>query len=223
MSVGLFNLKKSSEKGKLPLANFAKSLDYVVTFPGNSSNCCIGLVDMVNSTKISAYLPKSKLAKYYEIFLNSMSKIISKYGGHVMKNIGDCLVYYFPESSAPDKKSEFLACINCGLEMKESHKKICEVLKMHDLPDVDYRISMDYGSVMIMQTNHTVSTDMIGPPINMCSKMNSLALPNQMVIGGDLYQITKDLGYAFHETKGFSIGLKQTYPVYEVSNDNLLK
>src|SRR3989304_2416650 len=47
---------------------------YVVNFLETSQNYCVCLVDIVNSTKISASLTQQKLSKYYEIFLNSMLK-----------------------------------------------------------------------------------------------------------------------------------------------------
>ena len=69
--------------------------DYLVAFSTQSQGLCVACVDMQNSTKISANLPSYKLSKYYEVFLNSMSKIIGKFGGKVIKNVGDCLLYYF--------------------------------------------------------------------------------------------------------------------------------
>ena len=40
-----------------------------------------------------------KIRKYYSVFLNSMSVIIKKYGGIIVKNIGDTLIIYFPKTS----------------------------------------------------------------------------------------------------------------------------
>jgi len=88
--------------------NFAKNSnfvpDYSVTFGSVSENHCIGMVDMVNSTKISSILGNYKISRYYEIFLNSMAKLVIEFGGSIIKNIGDCLLYYFPESIKQQKK-----------------------------------------------------------------------------------------------------------------------
>ena len=73
--------------------------NYVVDFSGEPKQYCVGFVDIVNSTQISAHLKQEKMSKYYEIFLNSMANIVEKFGGFVIKNIGDSLLYYFPESS----------------------------------------------------------------------------------------------------------------------------
>ena len=57
--------------------------------------------------------------------------------------------------------------------------------------------------------------------MNLCAKINNKALPNSMVIGGDLHQVIKKLHslekeFQFEEISEFSIGLKQRYPIYLV-------
>jgi len=191
--------------------------DYLVAFSGNSKDYCVGLVDMVNSTKMAATLGNGKISQYYGIFLNSMSKILSRFGGYVIKNVGDCLVYYFPESSKSNRKFGFMSCLECSLAMIEFHDIICEILNKEGLPCVDYRVSADYGSVILMKSNNSEITDMIGPPVNMCSKINHSAATNGAVIGGDLHSMVHKFDdYKFKEVKGFSLGFKHSYPVYEI-------
>jgi len=43
-----------------------------------------------------------------------------------------------------------------------------------------YRISADYGRVEI--ANSTIE-DLFGPTLSICAKINSMAVPNEMVIG----------------------------------------
>ena len=193
------------------------SADYLVAFSGKTESYCVGMVDMVNSTKMAATLGNARISGYYQIFLNSMSKILSRFGGFVVKNVGDCLVYYFPESSKANRKFGFMSCLECNLAMIEHHKEICEVLHQNNLPDVDYRVSSDYGSVVLMKSNNSASLDMIGPPVNMCCKINHAATTNGIVIGGDLHSMVKHFGdYRFKEIIGFSLGFKYSYPVYSV-------
>ena len=195
-----------------------KSSDYLVAFSTNTKNYCVGIVDMVNSTKISARVGPTKISKYYQIFLNSMSKILSRFGGFVIKNVGDCLVYYFPESSKDNAKFGLMSCLECSLAMVEARDMISEFLEKEKLPPLDYRVSADYGAVITMKSTESNSIDMIGPPVNMCSKINRLAKPNGIVIGGDLFERVKDFkDYKFSETRGYSLGFKLSYPVYSVT------
>ena len=68
---------------------------YMVGISNEQFDYCVGLVDMVNSTKIAATLGNGKIAKYYQIFLNSMSKIISRFGGRVIKMLEIVLYIIF--------------------------------------------------------------------------------------------------------------------------------
>ena len=190
--------------------------DYLVAFSGLSKSYCVGLVDMVNSTKISSKMNEIDWCRYYEIFLNSMARILPKFGGKVIKNQGDSLLYYFPETSK-STKSSFSDCIKSSLSMIEERNTICKELSKKRLPMLDFRISLDYGRVVLMTTTESSSYDLIGPPVNMCAKINRLAPNNGIVIGGDLYQNVKAFSnYRFPQKQGFSIGLKYSYPVYGV-------
>ncbi len=192
--------------------------DYMVAFSGQTSNYCIGIVDMVNSTNISSRLSVGQLSKYYQIFLNTMASTLSRYGGQVIKNVGDSLLFYFPES-VKNRTFGYMACIEGGLGMLAKHDHVCLCAKQEELPCINYRISCDYGPVVIMNTNTENSgIDMIGPPVNMCNKINHFASDNEFVIGGDLFQMVKKLGdYRFSRCGNYNSELKQSYPVYKVS------
>jgi class 3 adenylate cyclase len=111
-----------------------------------------------------------------------------------------------------------MSCIECSLSLTEEHDVVCESLKKEGLPCLNYRVSADYGKVVIMKSSNSVTPDLIGPPVNMCSKINHLAPNNGVVIGGDLYQSIKEIkDYRYSQKKGVSIGFKYSYPVYEVN------
>jgi len=209
--------KNNSENKDYKTTQQMGPADYMVAFSGLSESYCIGIVDMANSTLISANMNEKEWARYYEIFLNSMGKILPRFGGVAIKNGGDNLLYYFPESFRQKRKFGFICCIECSLAITEAHKTISEILIKEGLPPMNYRVSADYGKVVTMRANNSHATDLIGPPVNMCAKINHDAEDNGVVIGGDLYQVVRSFeDYYFKEREGFSIGLKHHYPVYSV-------
>jgi class 3 adenylate cyclase len=191
--------------------------DYLVAFSGQSESYCVGMVDMVNSTKITHQMNPEKVVQYYQIFLNSMGSILGRFGGVVIKNIGDSLLYYFPESSKHKRKYGFMSCLEANLAIIEEHTAISNKLLEHGLPSLDYRVSTDYGPCMLMKSNDSSVTDMVGPPMNMCSKINRSAAVNGIIIGSDCYEVVKDFDeYEFKRAGEYSIGLKHSYPLYSV-------
>ncbi|HJJ22782.1 MAG TPA: adenylate/guanylate cyclase domain-containing protein [Nitrosopumilus sp.] len=189
---------------------------YSVTISDQQQNYCVGLVDMIGSTDIAAKLGHAQIGTYYEIFLNSMSKVLARFGGKIIKNIGDCLLFFFPESTHQNRKFGVMSCLECVLAMTEEHDEIKKKLRDAGLPSMNYRISVDYGNVFVMKSNYS-SIDLIGTPVNICAKINHLAPKNGIIIGGDLYELTKKISeYDFDKLKGISILKKKTYPTYSV-------
>ena len=194
--------------------------EYAVSISNNLYNFCVGLVDLVNSTRITAGMPQRKVNAYYEFFLNYMAKVLKKFGGAVIKNVGDSLLFYYPESCYSNRKYGFTSCLESALAIVDEHIKINEIMKEQSLPQMDYRISLDHGNVSIMKTNDS-SIDLIGSPVNMCSKINRQAPVNGIVVGGDLYQLTKGLkDYYFKKGEDFSLCFKQSYPIYYLRRKN---
>lgn len=186
--------------------------EYLISSSNETATFCVGMVDMKSSTKISATLGIVRSSRYYQIFLNSMSRILAGFDGQVIKNIGDCLLFYFPETSKI-YSDDFINCLDCCLCMRRIRGVINKKLKAEYLPSVNYRISLDYGQVAVMRSEGEV-VDLFGPPVNMCSKINKLASCNGIAIGGDLYQVVKPLPYRTCQIKGCPVGFKSEYPVY---------
>lgn len=190
-------------------------IDYVISFSEHYQNYAVGIVDIVNSSHITATLTNGKACKYYSIFLNSMATIIKRFNGKVVKNVGDSLLYYFPETSNYDNRQAFMDILHCGAAMIGINDVINKKLYEIGLPHLSYRISADYGSVLIARSVSSYDDDLFGSPVNMCAKINPCAPPNRMVIGHDLYRIIKPYAmYHFKEMAGCSIGFKNRYPVY---------
>lgn len=225
--MGIIPIHTDSEKQEIlktetesPKFESDGDLEDSISFIESPSECCVGIVDIVGSTKVTAKLPYSQVGKYYGIFLNTMTVIVKRFGGIVVKNGGDSLLYYFQAKSGDDR-SVFVRCLECSLSMVEARAMINSKLRQEKLPSLDFRVSADYGKVTLATSSNSTYHDIFGSPVNFCSKINSKATPNTTVIGGDLHQMAKELrGYSFQEAKGYSVGFKLQYPIFVVSRDD---
>src|SRR5919198_1561994 len=183
---------------------------------------CICFVDMVNSTQITAKIADgNKIKKYYEIFLNAMATLAKNFGAKVIKNVGDALVFYFPDTLHIEHRIAFKEVLECCTAITAAHEFINMRLETEQLPPVSYRISADYGRVEVATTVTSGAEDLFGPTVSMRAKINSQAEPNGIVIGGDLYEVIKRFSfkeeYDFKEVgKKWPIGIRYSYPVYSV-------
>src|ERR687896_598257 len=200
-----------------------------ISFLDRSLNCCVCFVDMVNSTSNIAEIvsDRRKIGKYYSIFINTMAVLAKNYGAKIVKSAGDALIFYFPDSSDPTNEAAFKDILECFTTMILARDIINAKLHSENLPSVSYRISADYGKVEVAtSTSSKGREDLFGSTMNICAKINSMAEPNGIVIGGDLYQIIKsfsfiDKYYQFKELRGgYSIGFTHRDLIYRVLSKN---
>ncbi len=187
--------------------------DNMIAFEEIYQNYCVGIVDVVNSTKIISKLSQEEACIYYSVFLNTIGYIAQSHGAKVVKNIGDGVLFYFPKDSSKNLEG----ALKCTTKMLEASEMINKIFKKRKMPKIQYRISLDYGPLMIAKYMTSSCKDIFGPTVNLCAKLNHFARPNGLAIGSDMYQIVKkSKQYRFIEVKEYQSTLKQDYPVYVV-------
>ena len=193
-----------------------KENHFKISVFGNQKHVCVGIIDIIDSSKIVARMPINKSSTYYEIFINHMAKIINQFKGKVLKTMGDGILFYFPETENSNQESNFMNCVETGLAMCESHEELTDKLLDEFLPTINFRISFDYGQVMTVKTGDWI-LDLIGNTINVCSKINHECNKNEMVIGDDLYrQVKNTKEYKFNKRGECKLDLKLTYQIHSV-------
>ena len=182
-----------------------------------SQNCCVCFVDIIDSTRFTSTINNpEKVRKYYSVFLNTMAAIARNFGAKIIKNVGDCLIFYFPDILSDRTLRDV---IECCITMIEAHDPINDKLHEEDLPILSYRISADYGNVEVARSSSSLSDDLFGPTMNMCAKINSLAPSNGLAIGKGLYDLVRSISLLpsletyYHFEK---IGTAEAYPVFSL-------
>lgn len=194
--------------------------DILLQFSDYSEKYCVCMVDIMNSTKLTADLSDSQTSEFYRIFLNSVAVIVRKFGGIVIKNIGDALLFYFPVQQG-ENESIIKNCLNCCLSLGESHDEISRKLEKEKLPPVDYRTSATYGMVRIARTSTSSVNDIFGATVNRCAKINRTAPANGLIIGHDFYENAKNLeGYSFKKVESDIVSPEHGFVGYIVSRKN---
>jgi class 3 adenylate cyclase len=167
-----------------------KNYSNEITFTNRSYNYCIGIISIVNlSQEITELDNAVEIRKYYSLFYNTMASIIRHYGGKVIKNVGDMILFYFPKTVNFSQLSTFQNVLECGLEMVKANMMLNSKLSENGLPSISYKISLNYGKVELAISSNSNTVDLFGPAVNICSKINNLSLPYQIVIYKALYDI----------------------------------
>jgi two-component system, OmpR family, response regulator ChvI len=206
-----------------------RELEDEISFSSESQTCCVGFVTMLDSIKITFEIKDpNKIRRYYSIFINTLASIARSFGAKIIKSTDTSIIYYFPKTSSLSSGVRnlyaFKDVILCGITMIAANADINAKLMEEGLPSLHYKISADYGRVEMARSSTSPEMDLFGPTMNACAKINSIAPPNGMVIGSDLYYIVKKFSllendyYHFKRIGEYSISasFKHRYPVYLV-------
>ncbi|MHA7646282.1 HAMP domain-containing protein [Nitrosopumilus sp. S4] len=193
--------------------------DILLQFSDQSEKYCVGMIDIMDSTKICSNLSETETSEFYNIFINSIAAIINKFGGVVVKNIGDALLFYF--SFENENEGDTLKkCLDCCLALSDVHDGIVKKLEKINLPTLDYRISATYGIVRIARASTSSVNDIFGSTVNRCAKMNRSSPPNGVIIGENFYDKVKDFeGYKFEKIESKIVSTEEVYIGYSVSRN----
>lgn len=194
--------------------------DILLQFSDYSEKYCVCMVDIMNSTKITANLSDTDTSEFYRIFLNSIALVVRNSGGIVVKNIGDALLFYF--ANLPNQDTEvFKKALDCCLKICDSSDDIKSKLAKEKLPTFDYRTSATYGPVRIARISTSSVNDIFGTTVNRCAKINRSAPANGLIIGEEFYQNAKVLDkYSFKKLDEALISGDHGFTGYVVSRKN---
>ena len=203
-----------------------------IRFSGDSIKSCVGFIDLVDSTKNTMTMDNLEHIRiYYSKFINSISKIVKSYGGKVIKNIGDCLLFYFSKTGNFKDMEAFKETIDCGFKILDERYIVNQELSKEHLPPFNYRITIDYGVLDLALSGDYSQIDLFGSTINLCSKINSsssLSIPNEIIIGENFYRILKSFptimnNYNFINNGEYRITENNRYSTYNIKRKNILE
>jgi len=203
-----------------------------VRFSGDSIKSCVGFIDLVDSTKNTMTMDNLEHIRiYYSKFINSISEIVKSYGGKVIKNIGDCLLFYFSKTGDFKDMEAFKETMDCGFKILDERYIVNQELAKEHLPPFNYRITIDYGVLDLAFSGDYSQMDLFGSTINLCSKINSsssLSIPNEIIIGDNFYRILTSFStivnnYNFINNGEFKVTENIRYPAYNIKRKNILE
>lgn len=160
----------------------------------------------------------------FNLFMSEMIRIARDYGGEIEKNTGDGLMAYFDLQPEEEDERVCKRAIACGLSMlATTHQLINPILRNSTLPEIKFRVGMDFGPVTIAKVgssrlyNNRVA---IGSIANVACKMLKHGGENQVLIGNEL-RVRLPEGWSRHVTRlpvnsGFIyVGSGAAYPIFK--------
>ncbi len=147
-------------------------------------------VDLVGSTTMTLEMPAEKIATIMRSFSQEMAAVIRQHHGYVLKFIGDAVIGYFvTEKGGLLTADDAVSCAKSMISVIQ--KGINPILNQYDYPDLMVKIGVDFGQNIVVRYGADVEhshVDLMGPAMNIASKIQCMAKPKQILIGSDVFQ-----------------------------------
>jgi adenylate cyclase len=161
---------------------------FLSKYIGTALKLVVLYVDLVGSTLMTRSLPVNGLATIMQAFTQEMSIIVSKFGGQVLKFVGDAVVAYFPLGAS--YSHAYNTAVDCSHSMiMIVQGAINPVISMHGYDELQLKIGLDTSEHSVIQyiIDEKPYADILGYGISMAAKLSSLANSNEVIISHTVY------------------------------------
>jgi adenylate cyclase len=161
---------------------------FLSKYIGTTLKLVVLYVDLVGSTLMTRSLPVNRLATIMQAFTQEMSIIVSKFGGQVLKFVGDAVAAYFPLGAS--YSLAYNTAVDCSHSMiMIVQEAINPVISMHGYDELQLKIGLDTSEHSVIQyiIDEKPYADILGYGISMAAKLSSLANSNEVIISHTVY------------------------------------
>ena len=147
--------------------------------------------DIVGFTRLSEKMPPREINMVLNRHFHRMADIVFQYGGTLDKYLGDGLMAVF---GAPmEKEDDAERAIQAARQMRDELKEMMDETGVDT--QFDIRIGVNTGRVVAgnIGSPNRVDYTVIGDPVNVASRLESIAEPNQILIGEETFRHVKGL------------------------------
>jgi adenylate cyclase len=146
--------------------------------------------DIIGFTHLSEKMPPRDINLILNRFFSRMTDIIFEFDGTLDKYIGDALMAVFgaPMEKEDDSERAILAALKMRRELAAMMNKTDPEKRF------DIRIGINTGRVVAGNIGSPRRMDytVIGDPVNIAQRLESIAQPNQILIGQETYNHVRD-------------------------------
>ena len=147
-------------------------------------------IDIVGFTHLSETMPPREINIILNRYFSRMTDIVFSYDGTLDKYIGDGLMAVF---GAPiEKEDDAERATRAALEIRRQLTSMMRNTGKEKRFDI--RIGLNTGRVVAgnIGSPKRMEYTVIGDPVNIASRLESIAKPNQIIIGEETYRLVKD-------------------------------
>jgi len=131
--------------------------------------------DIRGFTTLSESVDSAVVVEWLNEYFSRMHRIVTSYGGHINKFIGDGLMIVFGAPIDRGQKLEARAAVACGLEMLAEVARINEEWKNKDRPQIAIGVGVHTGEATcgVVGAEGRLEYTIIGDTVNLSARLES--------------------------------------------------
>ena len=182
------------------LAQYLSPQIYETIFSGKSiekdsysrKNLTVFFSDIVQFTDMSDSLEPEKLATVINSYLSEMTQVALDCGGTIDKFIGDAILVFFGDPESRGEKQDALAGVDMAIKMQERIKELQGYWKKNGVTNglnVRMGVTTGYCTVGNFGSSQRMDYTVLGKPVNLAARLESLAEAGQILISDATYAL----------------------------------
>jgi len=187
-----------------------------VVLGGRRREVTILFADIRNFTSMASRMAPEEVVSILNEFFTMITEVIFKYHGTLDKYIGDAVMAIYGAPIREEKHAE--KALRAALEMRERMEPLGRKLIERGIEPIKIGIGINTGDAVIgnIGTLQRMEYTAIGDSVNVASRLEEVAKPDQILISEDTYRLVKDIVDARIVESVAIRGKSEPFGVYEV-------
>ncbi len=159
-------------------------------------NLTVFFSDIVGFTDITDGIEPETLAFMINTYLSEMSQIALEFGGTIDKFIGDAIMVFFGDPETKGEKQDAIHCVKMAMAMQKRAMELQELWHSRGISQpLEVRMGIDTGYCTVgdFGSEQRLDYTVFGSPVNLASRLEHEASPNEILISESTYLLIKDV------------------------------
>ncbi|MDE1464588.1 adenylate/guanylate cyclase domain-containing protein [Spartinivicinus poritis] len=152
--------------------------------------------DIKGFTELTEEMEAEALTDLLNNYLTEMSNIALKYGGTIDKFVGDSIMVFFGDPTSQGAKKDAMSAVSMAIAMRKHMKVLRQQWRSQGISkplEIRMGVNTGYCTVGNFGAESRMDYTIIGKEVNLASRLESSAEPNEILISYETYSLIKDI------------------------------
>lgn len=190
--------------------------------------------DVIDSTALTEQLDPEDLRQVLDAYRASVAEVVLQYDGHIARYFGDGILVYFGYPIAHEDATR--RAVQAGLDivagLESLNSRLIETFGIQ----IQLRLSIDTGLVVVWEVGmpvgkpsehissleryHGDAIDIVGKTPNIAARMQQVAPPNGIVVGGTTLRLIEGF-FTYQDFGTLELkGISHPVPIYQILDEH---